>query len=98
MKMLFFRDQSREGSVDDQAPRGQFVPCALPDHRNPARRYLARLSPGSRRTQQAALDRIAGLVTGDTATAMDMPWHLLDAEHTAAIRATLRGQYAPTTT
>ena len=45
-----------------------------------------------------ALDRIAALMTGEAATAVDMPWHLLDAEHTAAIRTTIADQYAPATT
>lgn len=45
-----------------------------------------------------ALDRIAALMSGNTATAMEMPWHLLDADHTGAIRTDLHSQYAPTTT
>jgi site-specific recombinase XerD len=81
-----------------QSAQAHFDPEPVPADPNPALRYLARLSPGSRRTQQVALDRIATLVTDGSASAVDMPWHRLDAEQTAAIRAILGNQYAPTTT
>lgn len=72
-------------------------PRSLPDDQNPVLCYLARLSPGSRRTQLVALDRIAGLLGGDDMTAVDLPWHLLDADQTRNIRSALALQYAPTT-
>ena len=45
-----------------------------------------------------ALDRMAALMTGEAAAATEMPWHLLDAEHTAALRTTIARRYAPATT
>src|SRR5690348_14544623 len=83
---------------DEHLPVIQFAPEPFPEGRNPALRYLARLSPGSRRTQCEALDRIAALMTRGAATAMEMPWHLLTAQHTQAIRTDLQTRYAPPTT
>jgi site-specific recombinase XerD len=70
----------------------------LAGDRNPAARYLARLAPGSSRTQRAALDRIAALLSDGKATALGMPWHLLNGQQTQAIRRDLAAGYAPTTT
>ncbi|HLJ66360.1 MAG TPA: tyrosine-type recombinase/integrase [Chloroflexota bacterium] len=64
---------------------------------NPARRYLDRLAPGSRRTQLVALDRIAALMSRDQTSAVDLPWHRLDQHHTERIRSALALKYAPTT-
>src|SRR5947209_20455973 len=69
-----------------------------PSDRDPVVLYLARLAPSSRRTQRAALDRIAGLVLGRDARAEDVGWHLLRAEQTVAIRDQLAATAAPTTT
>lgn len=93
-----FQRENQEGRIDEHSALAHFDPQPFPVGRNPALRYLARLSPGSRRTQKVALDRIATLMTGGTATAMEMPWHLLDAQQTGAIRAAMQTHYAPPTT
>jgi site-specific recombinase XerD len=59
---------------------------------NAAAVYLASLAPGSRRTMAQALDTIAGLAGGTDS--LSLPWHLLRAAHTAAIRAKLAEQFA----
>ncbi len=87
-----------EGRIDTPAVFGDLAPHSLPADHNPALRYLARLAPGSRRTQHVALDRIAGLVTGGTATAVTIPWHSLNDQQTQAIRSDLATRFAPTTT
>lgn len=92
-----FQRENQEGRIDEHSALAHFDPQPFPVGRNPALRYLARLSPGSRRTQKVALDRIATLMTGGTATAMEMPWHLLDAQQTGAIRAAMQTHYAPPT-
>lgn len=76
----------------------ELMPQELPAGQNPALVYLARLAPGSRRTQQVALDRIASLLTEGAVTAAAMPWHLLTGEQTRALRRDLAARYAPTTT
>jgi integrase len=68
----------------------------LPADRSPARVYLARLGPGSRRTMKRALDTIADhAVPG--ATADTLPWWELRYQHVAAIRAALAERMAPAT-
>lgn len=65
---------------------------------NPAAVYLASLSPRSRRTMGAALTTIARLIISDeTAVYLDVPWHGLRFQHTAAIRSQLAEQYAAAT-
>ncbi len=66
---------------------------------NPALVYLAALgSPHSRRSQRAALDTIARILTGNEgADCTSIPWHLLRFQHTQAIRAALLERYAPAT-
>jgi site-specific recombinase XerD len=61
----------------------------------PAGVYLARLSPGSRRAQAAALETIAHLLSGGPAQVC--PWHHLTYQHGQAIRAALAASYAPAT-
>ena len=68
----------------------------LAPDRHPALVYLASLSPGSRRTMTGALRTIAKIATG-TPDLMLMPWHRLDFGHTAAIRGSIAGRYAPAT-
>lgn len=66
--------------------------------RHPAAVYLASLSPGSRRTMRGALDTIAQIVTSnEAATAVDIPWHAMRYEHTAAVRSELASRYAHST-
>lgn len=59
--------------------------------------YLASLSPGSRRTMRAALDSIAGFVSGGRADSISLAWDRLEYKHTTAIRAALAEVYAPAT-
>ena len=98
MKTLILKDQRGGEVIDDHPALTSFAGQNVPADRNPALRYLARLSTGSRRTQQVALDRMAKLLTHGTATAITMPWHLLDAQQTHSIRAVLQTTYAPPTT
>jgi site-specific recombinase XerD len=73
-------------------------PAAVPPaHRHPARIYLARLAVGSRPTMRGALQTAAELLTGGRCTWETMPWHLVEAQHTKALRAELANRYAPTT-
>jgi integrase len=67
---------------------------------HPAVVYLARLSPGSRRTMAAALRRVACLVTGEPERPdahLRFAWAALRYQHTAAIRARLAETAAPAT-
>ena len=68
-----------------------------PRDENPVLAYLARLSPGSRRTMRAALETIARLASAGEVSALDFPWWLLRYQHSAAIRAKLAEGYAPAT-
>src|SRR2546422_474845 len=70
---------------------------ALPPDQRPARLYIARLGEGSRRTMSAALDTLAGLLTGGRCTADTLEWALLRYQHTAALRAVLLERYQPAT-
>ena len=68
----------------------------LPLDRHPVAVYLASLSPGSRRTQRAALRIIATLVSPE-ATELSLPWWALDFAHTSAIVSKLAEKFAPAT-
>jgi site-specific recombinase XerD len=72
----------------------------LPEDRSkdPAAVYLARLAPGSRRSQTSALNTMAGLLTGGRLGAQDLPWHEVRYQHTQALRAALADRYSPATT
>ena len=59
--------------------------------------YLARLSPGSRRTMRASLETIARLASAGEVGALDFPWWLLRYQHAEAIRGRLAESYAPAT-
>lgn len=79
-------------SVETIAPA---VPARTDEHL--AAVYLARLAPSGPRTMRAALDTIAGMVTGGAADAAALPWHELRYPHTQAIRTALAERYAPAT-
>ena len=68
-----------------------------PADRHPAAVYLARLAPGSRRTMRAALDPIAGLLSGGRLEAGGIDWSALRYAHTAAVRSRLADVFAPAT-
>ncbi|MEN9214302.1 MAG: tyrosine-type recombinase/integrase [Gloeomargarita sp. DG02_4_bins_56] len=59
--------------------------------------YLARLSPGSRRTLYEALELLARWSSQSQLGAMEFPWWELRYPHTAALRSRLAAQYAPAT-
>jgi site-specific recombinase XerD len=65
---------------------------------NPVATYLARLAPGSRRGQLAALNTVALLINKSAADAQGINWASLTYAQTAAVRATLAERYAPNTT
>lgn len=65
---------------------------------HPAAVYVARLSPGSRRTIVNALNTIAGLLTHNMCDMSDLNWSALRYQHTAALRSLLIDRYAPATT
>ena len=69
----------------------------IPIERNPAAVYLVSLSQSGRRTQRAALDKIAGMLTGGAANAFTCNWAAVRYEHATAIRALLAETYAPAT-
>ncbi len=66
----------------------------LPD---PASAYLAQLGPGSRRTMREALDKLADWASDGRCDLHALPWHLLQLEHTAALRTRLCATLAPAT-
>ena len=70
---------------------------ALPMDRNPAAVYLAGLAPGSRRTMRGDLEKIARLLSGGMAGALELEWGKLRFAHAAAVRSRLAESYAPRT-
>jgi site-specific recombinase XerD len=97
------RDGAYEVELDETTGVAVTLQTALqpvavpPAHRHPARAYLARLAVGSRPAMRGALAVAAELLTGGRCTWETMPWHLLEAQHTKALRAELAHRYAPTT-
>ena len=96
------RAGSSEG--DSESPRPPSAPALLPAaprelprDENPVLAYLARLSPGSRRTMRASLETIARLASAGEVGALDFPWWLLRYQHSEAIRGRLAESYAPAT-
>jgi hypothetical protein len=74
------------------------IPTAgRPRDENPVLAYLARLSPGSRRTMRASLESIARLASSGEVGALDFPWWMLRYQHAEAIRGRLAEGYAPAT-
>lgn len=64
---------------------------------DPVTAYLERLGPGSRRTMQEALSKLANWASNGRCDALTLPWHLLRIEHTAALRTRLTSHFAPAT-
>ena len=77
---------------DDLEP----VPVGDPAQ-HPVKVYLARLAPGSRRSQKAALETMASLLTSGRLNAEKLPWQDLGYQHTQALRAALADRYSPAT-
>ena len=77
---------------DDLLP----VPVGSPD-RHPVAVYLARLAPGSRRSQQAALETISSLLTNGRIGIEELPWQRLGYQHTQALRVALAERFSPAT-
>ena len=71
------------------------APLARADH-HPVAVYLARLSPGGRRSMRSALRTILRTI-GSDATLETFPWHQVEYQHAAAIRSELASRYAPAT-
>src|SRR5918994_6822564 len=99
-----------EAPTAPEAPAGESLPAApailappaiptarRPRDQNPVLAYLARLSPGSRRTMRASLETIARLASGGEVGALDFPWWMLRYQHSEAIRGRLADSYAPAT-
>lgn len=77
-------------------PLDQLPANRTPADRNPVLIYLARLAPGSRRTQSQAL-RVIATMAHPGADPLTFPWHALDYQHTSSIRSQLATRYAPAT-
>ena len=69
----------------------------LPLDQHPAAVYLARLALGSRRTMTDALNRIAGMLTGNRCDRKTLRWDAVRYQHTQAVRSKLADQYEPAT-
>lgn len=72
------------------------VPVSDPS-RHPAAVYLTRLAPGSRRSQKAALETMASILSSGRIGTDELPWQQLGYQHTQALRAVLAERYSPAT-
>jgi integrase len=63
--------------------------------KSPAAAYLASVGPGSRRTVQQALTKLAGLVAAADADPMKIRWEALRRPDTVRLRTELKTTYAP---
>lgn len=93
-------DRASKGT-DADSNRGDTNPTSLEpgtnEHFDPATAYLSQLGPGSRRTMREALAKLADWASDGRCGPHDLPWHLLQIEHTAALRTRLISQLAPAT-
>jgi site-specific recombinase XerD len=64
---------------------------------NPVAVYLARLAPGSRRSQLGALKTIALILSDGQIGIDELPWHQLGYQHTQALRSVLAERFSPAT-
>lgn len=69
----------------------------LPLAQHPAAVYLSQLRPKSQRTMRRNLDLIAHLLTQGGCDSLTLDWSKLRYYHTAAVRAVLIEQFAPST-
>ena len=81
----------------DGLERGLLVERPLPLDENPVSAYLAGLAESSRRPMRTNLEKIARLVSGGRASAMELAWWRLRYQHTSLIRSALAESYAPAT-
>jgi len=79
-------------TIDDLA---RVVP--VPADQHPAKVYIARLAPGSRRTMREALDTIAGILTSGECDAETCNWPATRYQHAQSVRSVLAAKYAPAT-
>jgi site-specific recombinase XerD len=85
-------------SVSSSLIEALLIPAAATgNNTSPVSTYLARLAPGSRRGQLAALNTIARLLGKGSADAEGINWASLRYPQTAAIRVALSERYAPNT-
>ena len=68
-----------------------------PEDKHPAALYLAQLGPGSRRTMNEALQKIARYLSDGRCDMRSLPWSALRIEHTSALRTRLASELAPAT-
>lgn len=94
-------EQARRHALTSFAMQGPVTDLVVADtlrrDENPVLVYLASLSEGSRRSMRGSLEIVAGFVSGGRATATELAWWNLRYQHTALIRSTLSGLYAPAT-
>ena len=64
---------------------------------HPVAVYLARLGPGSRRSQRAALVTMAEILSAGRVGIDELPWHHLRYPYTQALRAALAERFSPAT-
>lgn len=96
-----------DGLIVNKTASGEIVPLTsivapgaireLPSDRHPAKVYLMRLTSGSRPAVRGSLQIIAELLSAGQRDWESLPWHLLEAQHTKALRAELAKRYAPAT-
>jgi integrase len=65
--------------------------------KSPAAAYLASVGPGSRRTVQQALTKLAALVAAADADPVKIRWEAMRRPDTVRLRTELKGAYAPAT-
>jgi integrase/recombinase XerD len=66
-----------------------------PADRHPAKVYLARLAPGSRRTMRDALNVLAALMTSGRCDAETIEWSAIRYQHAQAVRSALMDPATP---
>ena len=67
------------------------------DHFDPVSAYLSQLGAGSQRTMREALTKLALWASDERCGPHELPWHLLQIEHTKALRSRLAATLAPAT-
>ena len=95
--MTLLKSQSVTGSQLHALPEDLLsIPVGdLATH--PVAVYLARLGPGSRRSQRAALVTMAEILSAGRVGIDELPWHHLRYPYTQALRAALAERFSPAT-